>query len=248
MQAFRVKVYGRGAGPVVFFFCPFNIPSWQAALPGLPVWRLVRAGYRVVVYDYDATIATVSAQVTLGRFEAILGDAASRLRAYNVDGVREFYAFGTSMGTNFAINLAARHLEVTKVVLNLSYSNVADHIIAMPALKLVPRSVWDRYLEASGGEVGMHRNFDAYAPLNLASQMTGKQVLLYLARRDRLLQYRHTRQLLERLRSSDCELTYYENPRASHYWAALRNGLGGRQYLQFFGQDAVGGAREPTLK
>ena len=205
-------------------------------MPGLPIQRLVRAGYRVVVYDYASEIATVNAEVTVREFELLLADAAERIAAYERDGETEFYAFGISMGTNFAVNLAVRHPEVTRLVLNLSYSDITEHIVSLPALKTVPKAVWERYVAVSGGESGMRRQLDRYSPLHLAEHLKGREVLLFLARADRILQYQHTRRLLDRLRKAGCGVTYYENLHGGHFVAALRNNLNGRRYLEFFGR------------
>ena len=65
-------------GKTVFFFCPLAIRTKVLAMPGFPIWRLRRSGYSVISYDFEHSMATESAELTLTNFKAMLEDAQRR--------------------------------------------------------------------------------------------------------------------------------------------------------------------------
>jgi pimeloyl-ACP methyl ester carboxylesterase len=228
---YHVKEYGNSTDKVVFLFCPFSVPSWQLALPGLPIWHLTRAGYRVIAYSYSLKIATVSPQQSCVNIEAIIADADRRIKQLGIE--VQVYCYGTSMGTVLAANVAARHARIKKVVLNLCSADIVEHIASLPSMLLIPPRHLKQYIAAGDGLAGLNRIFDSYSPINIIDQLAGKQVLLYLARNDRLHQYRHTKQLLQEFRAAGVELEYHESTHLGHYFAALKNHLNARQFMSF---------------
>lgn len=232
-NTYDVTEYGnKTATTIVFFFCPFSVPSWQLALPGLPIWRLTKAGYRVVAYSYHLAIATSSPGYTLAAIQSLLSDADKRVDRYGQN--IQIFCYGTSMGTVFATNLAARHSRIDKVVLNLCYSDITEHVLALPPLFLIQPKRLANYIAAGGGPTGLRHLFDQYSPLYLVDRLAGKEILLYLARNDRLHQYKHTLKLLQVLReTTGIKLEYSENAYLGHYFAALKNHLVGHRYMNF---------------
>jgi pimeloyl-ACP methyl ester carboxylesterase len=219
------------AGKLVLFFCPFGIPSWQLALPGMPIWRLRRAGYSVTAYSYPLAIATVSTQVTIDNMEAIMRDAAERIAATAED--VEISCFGTSMGTVLASNIAARHPRIRKVILNLSYAEIGDHILALPDMRTIPKKRLAAYIAAGGDADDLRTAFAPYSPIRLASKLHDKKILLYLSRKDRILQAVHTGPFRQALHDQGIDLQYHENSRGGHYASALVNYLRYRRYVAF---------------
>lgn len=231
--SYRAREYGATSShKVIFFFCPFSIPSWQLALPGLPIWYLARAGYHVIAYSYPLTIGTVSPQHTHATIRTVLADADNRINQLDTD--TQISCYGTSMGTIFAARFASRHSRIRKVILNLCYSDIVDHMLALPPMFLFSARRLRDYIAAGGGPNGLHGLFDSYSPLYLVDQLADKQILLYLARNDRLHQYGHTQKLLQELRSNPAiNLEYYENLYLGHYFAGFKNHLAAHRYMKF---------------
>ena len=228
---FRVSHYGDDLRPAIFLFCPFGVPAWQLNLRGLPIWRFRRAGYQVIAYSYRASVLTVSAELTMQNFNAIMDDALNRLNNLTKD--VPVYAFGSSMGTVLAMNFASRSPRVTKIVLNLSYFNIAEHILHLPPLPRLSAGRLSSYVADAGGPDGLHHTFDLYSPDHLAGDMDDRDILLYLSRNDRVLQYRHTRKLRAKLVEAGARVKYVETAGLGHYFAALSNHLRASTYMEF---------------
>ncbi len=234
LPVYKVKEFGGNNHKTVFFYCPFGIPSWQLMLPGLPIWRLVKNGYRVVAYSYGNAVATRSLQMTIDNIQAMLVDSATKIT--KLDESVQISCFGISMGTVLAANVTARHPRIKKVVLNLSYSDTAEHIINLPPIPTISRKRLTVYIKAGGGNEDLRTAFQPYAPLNLVNQLKNKRVLLYLSKTDRILQFQHTRQLRDALQANGTDLRYYENKHGGHFFAALYNNLHSKRYLGFLEQ------------
>lgn len=229
---YRVDTFGDpDAANVAFVFCPFGVPNWQMALPGLPIWHLRRKGYYVISYSYALTIITVSAELTMANFEAIMADAKARLS--QVSPHARVITFGSSMGTVLAMNFAAASPRVHKLILNLCYFNIAEHILNLSPMPKLSSAQLQAYVRTAGGPAGLHRIFDSYSPDHLTSAMKGRDVLLFLSRNDRILKFRHTAKLRGRLESAGARVTYYESGGLGHYFAALTNHVKAARYMGF---------------
>jgi acetyl esterase/lipase len=229
---FRVHEFGPASDQVVFLFCPFGIPAWQMALPLGPVWHYRRKGYQIICYDYPLSIANHSPQHTIMSLKAISADARHRIGS--LPKRTRVACWGTSLGTALAVYTAAHNRRVSHVILNLSYGDIAEHIIHLPFMWLVLPHIKHNYITAAGGAAGLHRLFDPYSPLHLASRLGGKSVLLYLSRNDRIQHWEHTEQLPAKLRKAGARLTYYEHRWLGHYLGCLVNHIRANRYKDFF--------------
>ena len=233
LRPYRIKVYGRTSGKVVFFFCPFGIRRWQFRLPFAPIGYLRRAGYQVVCYDFSSSVPWWHAQTIVRVLEEIYTDVEKRATAYQQQGVKDFSAFGVSMGTIFAAYCTAHIPAIQKVVLNLCYADVPQTIIDFPRMILAPNRASQRMVKRAGGEADLRALLDKFSPLNFADKLAKKRVLLYLGRNDRIMRYANTSQLREALRQHGAELYYLENPRFDHYFNALINNLRAKTFMTF---------------
>lgn len=229
---FTVKEYGvAGSNKLVLFFCPFGIRSWLLNIPGMPIWRLRKNGYAVISYSYQTAIATKSVQMTIDNIKAILADVEKRIA--HVGQSVEISCFGTSMGTVMAANVAVRQQRIKKVVLNLSYADISDHIVSLPSIRTIPAKKLQEYLHSVPSEANLRVAFDPYSPLTLAREFQGKQLLVYASRTDVILKLEHTRKLHAVLHDAGIDMQLVHNARGGHYFAALYNFLKFRIWLQF---------------
>lgn len=208
------------------------------ALPRGPIFHFERAGYQVISYDYPLAITTHSPAHTIRSLEAVLADASHKLGSIPPD--MPVAAWGTSLGTALAARFAADNPRVRKVMLNLSYGDIAEHIIHLPFMWLVPPKRRNRFIQAAGGAEGLHSLFDDYSPLHLAPRLGDKHILLYLARNDRIQKWEHTAALPDALRHAGAELTFHENRLSGHYFGCLYNHLNAHRYMDF-----LSGQRQP---
>ncbi len=230
---YRVMVQNPASKRVIFFFCPFGIPRWQLMLPGLPLWKLKREGFQLVVYDYSLEIANTSPQRSVEYLEAILADVAQRVETYEAQGVSDMAAFGISLGTGLAISAAARHTTIEKLVLNLSYGSIAHHVLNVPFMLLVPPGRAARYVAAGGGPEGVIATFAPYEPLRLIPQLRHARILLFTARHDRLFTYPEVQKFRRGLQSAGIEVEYHENKYLGHLLGSLYNHFKHGIYVPF---------------
>jgi dipeptidyl aminopeptidase/acylaminoacyl peptidase len=137
------------------------------------------------------------------------------------------------MGTNMAAYVAAHEPAVDKVILNLCYSDIAEHVLHAPK-KVFFRDVGaENYIAGAGGPEKMRQIFEGLSPIHQVEKLKGKSILLFQAKNDRLLFYEVTKPLRAKLMAHNVDLEYYENPRANHHFAGLTNGIRSRVYLGF---------------
>lgn len=220
-----------GSNKTVMFFCPFAIPGWLLALPMFPIWHLRRHGYNVVVYSYHVDIAIRSVQLTVTNLQAIIDDAGQKIA--RIDPSVEISCFGTSMGTVLAANVAARHQRIQKVILNLSYADISDHIVALPSIRTISTKRLKAYLATVDDERHLRQSFDPYSPLTLVQEFRGKRLLVYSSRDDHILQQIHTTKFHVALQKAAINLEYHQNRGGRHFFAALVNYLRYRKWLRF---------------
>jgi pimeloyl-ACP methyl ester carboxylesterase len=228
------EYHAKVAGRTVFFFCPFGLPVWLLALPGMPIWHLRRHGFAVIAYSYWSAIATGTYQQTVANIRAMIDDVRHRLSLLNPE--EEISCFGTSMGTVMATNVAAEYPRIKKVILNLSYADISDHVINLPSIRTIPAKRLQAYLEAAGSEENLRAAFDPFSPVTLTHQLKGKKVLLYLSKDDGILKLIHTTKLHDALVAAGVDLEFHQNRRGRHVFALFVNYLRYRRWLQFLEQ------------
>jgi hypothetical protein len=225
-------VYGKRHGKVIFVFCPFGTRRWQLLIPFQPISRMLWADYQVVCYDFNTARVTRDPLKSIEILNSVFHDVATRVKEYKAQNISQFSCFGASMGTLFASYCAANIPEIKKVVLNLPYGDVAEHIATFPGILFLPKSRTQRFVQAIGGEEQLKKLTDRYSPLQNAPKLSKKQVLLYLALKDRVLLYKISVKLKESLENLGTNLTIVENKKLSHYFAATINHYKGG-YMNF---------------
>lgn len=235
-QDYRVKVYGKRSNKVIFLFCPFGSRRWQLLFPFLPLNRMLLHGYQVVCYDFNTVHVTTSPQKSIAVLEDVRKDVHERVRVYKAKGVTQFSCFGASMGTLFASFCAAHTPEVKKVVLNLPYGDIAEHVSTFPGMLFLPKSRVRKFVDAAGGEKEFRKLVDPYSPIGYADRLSKKRILLYLATQDRVLEYKVSVKLKQALEQLGTNVTTVENKKLSHYLAASLNHYKGSIYMNFLGK------------
>lgn len=233
---YTVNEYGKpDSSKVVFFFCPLAISARQLSGPGMPIWRLARSGYRVIAYDYPPSISSTSVTHTLANIEAMLMDANERLAKVPTE--LPVSCFGTSMGTVLAVNFAVQHDRIQKLILNLSYADISDHILHLPNLPTVPAKRLKAYLDAAGGEKGLRAAFDPYSPLSLVNRLQHKKLLVYSSKNDSILKLVHTRALHQALVENHIDAEFYQNRGGGHLPALYINFWHYKRWQRFLESD-----------
>lgn len=230
---YRIKVYGSSNKKIVFFFCPFGVRRWQFLLPHLPIQQLVKHGFQVVSYDFNNGALLNS----LPKFQTIVGEISSdvqlRTMAYKKAGLTSFSVFGISVGTIFAANAAAASDDIDRAILNLSYGDIAEHILTYKNTLKIPKKVLKNMRAVAGSEHTLREELTRLSPLHLAPALSKKRILLYLAVNDRMLLYENSKRLKSKLVEQDTDLVYIESKIFGHWWSAVINNFNSKLYLAF---------------
>jgi pimeloyl-ACP methyl ester carboxylesterase len=216
---FRVSEADIKSDKVIFVFTAMGTKIWLYR-PFL--YLLKKHGYSTVTYDYPPRV------LFDGKFDqwdefyaAVITDAQERLALYEQRGVHNFYCYGVSMGTLIANKFTRKTKQITHVILNLTYGDVADTVWHWSGTKRTRKS-----LEAQGiGIDGLRENLKHIDPIENASGLKGKKVLLFLARKDKVLLNEKTSYTRMALEIAGVDVQYFENRYLGHYPAGAKNSL-----------------------
>jgi hypothetical protein len=224
---YRVKEFGPNSTKIVFFFTILNTRLW---LYWWPIRKLTKNGFKVIAYDYSGRLVlNGDVQKFLDVSHAIQSDVASRIRVYKVSGATDFYAFGSSMGTIFTIMCAANIREISKVVINLTYGSLAEHVWSWRYLRRSKRMLMREGITMER----LEEMVTLISPIPNAAKLKGKEVLLYLARRDKVLPSSQSSKFKAALDKANVSYQYHESRWLGHVASIIANLWRWRIYTDF---------------
>ncbi|HEY2003774.1 MAG TPA: hypothetical protein VGH44_01510 [Candidatus Saccharimonadia bacterium] len=203
-----------GAYPYRFFVKQFN-----------------KRGYSCVVYDYPRRIV-FSGDTKLWRrfFNEIVTDGQERVKMFKKQGVTHFYSYGVSMGTLCANKFTRDTPEISHVVLNLTYGDVARNIWTFKSVKKAKLSLLGQGID----EEAVRREITYLDPVYNAAGLIGRRVMLQLAKRDKIFPYDQTKYTKLAFEAAELDMVYSENKFLSHLPAATKNLLSISSIDKFF--------------
>lgn len=206
------------AGDKVVFL--FTAMATRIGLYRLFVAALNRRGYSCVVYDYPLRIVhDAKHDEWHGLFDEVLGDATGKIAKYKKQGKKHFYAYGVSMGTLFAHKLGRENADISHVVLNLTYGDVASNLWTFWGVRKTMKN-----LIAQGHTMESARDVVAFIdPIVNAPKLKDKKVLLYLSKPDRIIVYKQSKYTLQAFKDAKLDLEYEENKYLGHFLGGAKN-------------------------
>lgn len=195
------------------------------------VKRLNKRGYSCVIYDYPRRVV-FSGDMELWRqfFGEIVADAQERIETYEKQGAMHFYSYGVSMGTLVANKLARETPEISHVILNLSYGDVARNIWTFNGVKMTKLNLISKGMD----EEAVRQNITYFDPIFNARGLRGKKVMLQLARHDRIFPYKQTLHTKRAFEAADLDMVYHETKYLGHIPAATKNVLSIKSIDRFY--------------
>jgi alpha-beta hydrolase superfamily lysophospholipase len=191
---------------------------------------LNKHGYSCVIYDYPMSLITdAETREWQACLDDVVADAKLRLARLSGDGVTDFSAHGSSMGTLFAGLLTQRAPEISHTVLNLPYGDVAYSVFNSRP----PRKARERFQKDGVSQQKVAEALAYVDPIKTAPAFKGKKVLLYTSKRDGVLKYNDAKRTREALVKSGAQLTYVENKHLGHYSSGVKNILGMKRLVAF---------------
>jgi len=216
-KLFRVKEYFVSSDKVIFIFTAMGtkIPMYKFFIK-----QLNKRGYSCVVYDYGLDfLFNATLQLWKKFFDEIISDAQKRIKKLKQKNVTNFYSYGASMGTLVANKLTRDAKEISHVILNMTYGDVADNIFTYRGVKKAKES----FLKQGVDREELRRNIFYMDPIKTAKELKNKKILLQLSRYDRVLLYEQTKYTLEAFRKNNLDFEYEESKIGGHYLTGIIN-------------------------
>lgn len=216
-ENFRVREFPCKGSSVIFLFTAMGFKIWHYRLI---IWLLNKRGFTVVAYDYPVRV------VHQADFEAwkkvdsgIHKDIANRIKQLKNKGAVRFGAYGVSMGTLIANKMTRDFKEITHVILNLTYGDVAANIFHSPLTKRTRKILQEQGIDSET----LSKVVTYIDPPKNARGLQGKRVLLYLSRRDKVLKYEISRNTKLAFEEAKLDFEYKEHKYLGHFLAGTKN-------------------------
>lgn len=228
---FNEKIFGAHNKRVVFFFAGMGTRTW---LYSLSIRRLVKHDYKVVAYDFAAGIVkNGDADNLLDVINRVSRSVKRHIETFQKAGDVSFAVFGVSMGTLMAIKVAGENDAIKKVVINLTYGSVAENIWTWKLME----SARGRSIEQGYSMETLDQKLAPVSPIPNAVRLKGKDVLLYLSRKDKILLFEQSRQFKDALDHHAVNYTYVQNDKRGHIIAGYQNMRNHNRWLRFLSDD-----------
>jgi esterase/lipase len=224
---FRVKENLIESNKVVFIFTAFGT-KMDIYRPFIKA--LQKRGYSSIIYDYPVSIVQDAQLSEWHRFyDVVLADVRARLKKLHESGYEHFSAHGSSMGTLLASLMGRKCPEVTHTVLNLPYGDLAHSIYTVKPARVAK----ERLVKQGITQQMFSEAFEYIDPLKTAHEFKNKKVLLFISKKDDVLDYEDTKRTKTALKQAGANLTYYENTLLGHHLSGTRNILSLRRLIGF---------------
>ena len=204
------RVYGKPSKKVLFLFSALGHKKWFY-LP--TIYMYILNGYQVIAYDASHRIIfDKDIQKFLDVGFAIVADVEKHVIRLKKEGVHTFSTHGNSMGTLYAMRSAIDIPEIQKVIVNLTYGKLSDNIWSWFILKDIKKHIIKQGLTKEEVE----KIFKPLSPVQIAPLLKSKQILLFLARHDKVTLFEQGLQFKKALEKANVNLTYKENRLFGH--------------------------------
>lgn len=160
----------------------------------------------------------------------MIADGQKRIEKYSKQGALHFYSYGVSMGTLFANKFSRDTAEISHVILNLTYGDVAKSIWTYRGVNKTKTNLLDRGVD----EETLRRGITYCDPIVNAAGLAGKKVMLQLSKNDKVLTYDQAVRTKQAFEAANLDMAYTENKYLGHYLSAVRNMLSVKDIDSFF--------------
>lgn len=213
---------------VVFFFTAMGT---KISLYRPAIRRLNRRGYSCVVYDYPLEVI-FSGDLPQWEelYSQLIADAQERLQRFKAQGCTGFYAYGVSLGTLLANKFTRDTPEISHVIFNLTYGDVATNIWTYRGVNKAKHQL----IHQGYDEARLRQAIQYSDPIVNAPKLKRKRVLLHLSRTDRVLPYDQTKATKHAFEKAGLDFEYAENKYLGHFLAGAKNTLAINRIDRFF--------------
>ena len=196
----------------------------------LPARILVRNDYYCIVYAYDNDVFSPDSDRTIECLSAVRDGVLNEIRGLKAQGYQEFSIFGFSLGTMIAFMVADRSRDVGKIIVNLTSTDPAEAVWTWDHINVgFKQGLLEQHLTLDK----LRRLWAPIAPVHNMSHLQGKQILIYLAKHDRLLPHEQAKEIVNLIRRAGYDFQVVINKYGGHTLAGIWNLINARIYLRF---------------
>jgi len=164
--------------------------------------------------------------------EGAYADAAKRLAELPPD--KKVLVAGVSLGSLPATRLAVSSKRVKGLVLNVPYADPITNLFDFGPTRKVPKGYVEKFLAGKKLEE-VEKAASLFSPLQNAHRLKHVKVLLFVARRDRIFLYRHSKKLRDALQHHAKQFMCLESKLLGHWFGASKYNLQSSKWLKWLG-------------
>lgn len=231
MFKFESKSYGKGNKEVVFLFT-----GWGNTIKHFHIVSKILElnGFYCITYAYDREIFSPNILKTIRNFTKVEKDVLKKINLLKRNGYEKFYLFGTSLGSLLAFIIANNSKDISKIIVNLTGADVAEIVWG-----------WEEYGKDFKNEIlkygitlnKLKKEWNILSPINNIDNLYDKKILVYIARKDKIIPYKQGLKLVKKLKDLKYNFKLRVNEHFDHTLGGIFNLLNFRLYLDFLKDD-----------
>ncbi len=225
---FRVLLHSKSAAEkVLFFVTSYKVPWYVYKLP---IEKLRRVGYEVVVYDLnDYILDNDDPEVLIKAVQEINADINNRVTGYKQHGITVFDAFGNSLGSFIVYNYAVRY-PLRKIVLNTG--GYMSRIIFDTTDRRLRKT--RKNYEARGLDLkSLEEYWQAIDSPDLGKNLKSQETFFLTSLKDKHITNEAASHLIDHMALSETKLKVSKNSRLKHSASVFKNAHS-KQIFDFF--------------
>lgn len=227
MSGYQISETGRKNKKVIFLLTGWGTKMWMFT-PFAQI--LAFNGYYCITYTYDKEILSPQTADTVNKIKSVSKSILDKIEELKANGFRDFYIFGTSLGSTIALMVANKSKDISKVVLNTTGSDIAETVWG-----------WDRFnssfknsLISQGFTLSKLKNeWKDISPENNINNLKNKSLLIYLSRKDEVIPYKLGKKLADQFKERNYQYTLVINNNFNHIFTGFYNLVNISVYLSF---------------
>jgi esterase/lipase len=227
MQAYSLNKFPKNNQKVIFLLSGWGnkqIFFW-------PIAKFLQSkGFYCITLAFDKNFFSWDIKKTVKNFAFAKETILKEIKILKKQGYKQFYIFGTSLGSVLSIMIANNSKDVSKVILNLIGDDLAEIIWtwnkAVPGFKkeLIKNKITKKIVKEMWKEL---------SPVNNLTNLKSKRFLIFLSKKDKIIPYEFGQRFLREMKKKELGFELYENNHLGHFGTATYNLLRSRTYLDF---------------
>jgi hypothetical protein len=233
MQAYSVRRFPNKNKKVIFI-----LGGWGNSLVlYLPLIKLFNSyGYYCIFYSFKKSCFTWEVVNTVNNFKTIKASVLNEITRLKKENYSSFSIFGTSLGSALAIFIANSSKDIARIILNLVGDDIAEiawswNVNRLWRLRFA--SFKKELIKKNMTRKKVKEIWQEIAPINNLTNFKNKKILVYLAKKDKIIPYGCGQKLIKEFKDRKLSFILCENNFFGHLSSAIYNLIRFNIYLNF---------------